>query len=259
MNKRRINLLIIILLLIVLYLVICIVNYAFTHQKDYSNTVFIGDFTKIEVKDKNIKIYNDNIKLDHVYMNFYFDGKEVEGYITSSENGSSGGDYMYIAHKEDGSKLVFDYGILGYTKDLKLDFKEYRSERTDDLTEVYRFFESQNISIPTEIQVERVIIDSLDIDEDGNFEHIYSVNLIESMSNFDSFIFMKKDDKYILLSREFNTFDTEYKRLKLFNIIDFNNDGNYEFVVSKMMSEYGPNYYELYNFDGNEFTKLGGE
>ena len=41
--------------------------------------------------------------------------------------------------------------------------------------------------------------------------------------------------------------------------IDFNNDNNYEFVVSKMMSEYGPTYSEVYSFDGTEFTKIGGE
>ena len=42
-------------------------------------------------------------------------------------------------------------------------------------------------------------------------------------------------------------------------LIDFNNDGDYEFVIKKQMTEYGPYYYELYNFDGNEFTKIGGE
>ena len=36
-------------------------------------------------------------------------------------------------------------------------------------------------------------------------------------------------------------------RLSFYKLIDFNNDSNYEFVVNKRMSEYGPDYYELYN------------
>ena len=71
---------------------------------------------------------------------------------------------------------------------------------------------------------------------------------------------MKKSDEYILIAREESDYvDVNFVRIKLFNIVDFNNDGDYEFVISRMMSEYGPNYYELYNFDGNKFTKLGGE
>ena len=49
------------------------------------------------------------------------------------------------------------------------------------------------------------------------------------------------------------------KKLYYSVLIDFNNDNNYEFVVSKMMSEYGPTYSEVYSFDGTEFTKIGGE
>ena len=43
------------------------------------------------------------------------------------------------------------------------------------------------------------------------------------------------------------------------NLIDFNNDGEYEFVVGKVMSEYGPDYYELYNLDSEKFTRIGVE
>ena len=50
-----------------------------------------------------------------------------------------------------------------------------------------------------------------------------------------------------------------YIKLSFSKLIDFNKDGNYEFVVEKAMSEYGPYYYELYNFDGKVFTKIGGE
>ena len=259
MNKNRKGLLIIIVILVLVYFILSIVKYTNSHKTNYKNTVIIGDFTKVEISNNEIKVYNDNTYLENKKLYFYFKGEEIEGYITSSNNGSTGGKYMYVAHKLDGTKLNFDSAIIGYTKDTKLKFKEVNNKRISDMTEVNNFLKSYNSIVSDNIRVERIIESTVDVEGDGVYENIYSVSMIEDGSDYDSFVFMKKGENYILISREISEVSTNSIRLKLLNIIDCNNDGEYEFVISKMMTEYGPNYYELYNYNGDSFTKIGGE
>ena len=109
-----------------------------------------------------------------------------------------------------------------------------------------------------ESELDYIKITNFDYDNDGNEEYIYSVGIFNN-DKYNSFVYMKVDDKYILIDSEESDNNPDYKRLYFIKLIDFNSDDNYEFVVEKMMSEYGPDYYELYNFDDNKFTKLGGE
>ena len=125
------------------------------------------------------------------------------------------------------------------------------------MDEMYGFANSQNITLSQDIILDYMEISNLDVDSDGKEEYIYSVGLVEDAEEYISLVFMKKDDRYILIDRE----DSEYQgmpnqNLRFFNLIDFDNDGNYEFVVSKLMSEYGPDYYQLYKFNGNSFTNI---
>jgi hypothetical protein len=111
-------------------------------------------------------------------------------------------------------------------------------------------------------------ITKIDIDIGGEEENIYSLGLIkynedeedDFNSKYESYIFLKKDGKYFIIDKiDSNGEQVAYIKLSFAKLIDFNKDGNYEFVVEKSMSEYGPYYYELYNFDGSKFTKIGGE
>ena len=139
------------------------------------------------------------------------------------------------------------------------------------------FIQTNNLGLSDDIELDYLEVDTVDIDDDGIDEYIYSVGLIdyEDLGNDDeviedteeetnqkyvSFVYTKKDDRYILIDK----IDTEgdpvsYVRLSFAKLIDFNNDNNYEFVIEKMMSEYGPYHYELYNLNNYSFTKIGGE
>ena len=68
---------------------------------------------------------------------------------------------------------------------------------------------------------------------------------------------MEKDGKYYTILSELSSpSDDETTIVSLFAILDFNDDGNYEYVVSKSYSEFGIDEYELYNFDGTTFNRL---
>jgi len=258
MIKNKKILIFLIAILILFYLLIDNIDTIF--NKKYSNMFFIGDFTKIEVKKDIISVYNDNSLIKNQKVNFYFKDREVAGYITSEVSGSNGGEYVYVAHDNDGNLLSFENSLFGYTKNLKPEFLKVENTQIKEMDEVINFMKSNNIALTSDMEIERIIVSSFDFDKDGKNEFIYSVNIIKNENKYDSFVFMKKDDEYILIAREESDYvDVNFVRIKLFNIVDFNNDGDYEFVISRMMSEYGPNYYELYNFDGNKFTKLGGE
>ena len=186
---------------------------------------------------------------------------------------------MYTAYNDNGSSLYFDNSIIAFTKDLDLNFKKISNQEGTDLNEVTDFFKNLNIDINSDTEIENYLISTFDYDNDGHEEKIYSVDFFEDIEdetdaslgegiaeeemmekNYYSYVFMKKDNKYILLDKEESVYDGVHNvRLKFENLIDFNNDNKYEFVISKMMSEYGPDYFELYNFDGTKFIKIGGE
>ena len=158
--------------------------------------------------------------------------------------------------------------FIAHTPDISIDIKDGESYESKDLTDLYQFANLNDISIDDYSELDYQEITKMDIDEDGKEEYIYSVGLIyysedeedDSNNKYESYVFLKKDGNYFIIDRVDSDSDqVAYIKLSFTKLIDFNKDGNYEFVVEKAMSEYGPYYYELYNFDGSKFTKIGGE
>ena len=260
MVKNRRGILVFAIVLVVIYFIISLImNYAFKGKK-YNNTVFIGDYTKVEISNKNIKVYNDNSKIRKQDAKIYFQKEIIDGYVMSENTGINNGLNEYYAYNKKNEVLSFESVLIAYTKDLTLKFIDFENNESDDIELAKSILKANNIIVSDDIELNTFNISSLDYDNDGNIEYIYSIGLIEDETEYDSYIYLMKDDEYHLIAREESDYNSiEYTRLYFSNLIDFNSDNDYEFVVSKVTSEYGPNYYELYNFDGDSFTKIGGE
>ena len=257
MIKNKKTLLVLISLLVIFYILISIII-SFPKGKKFKNTVIIGNSTKVNVKNGSISVYNDDIAISNQKMKIFFKNRFVDGYLITEEGDSSGVNNIYTAYNENGDILAPEKVIIAYTPDISIKVKESNINDSTNMSDISDLIKLNNITLTAESELDYIKITNFDYDNDGNEEYIYSVGIFNN-DKYNSFVYMKADDKYILIDSEESDNNPDYKRLYFIKLIDFNSDDNYEFVVEKMMSEYGPDYYELYNFDGNKFTKLGGE
>ena len=251
MKKNKNILLIVIALCIILYLLIGIIP-SFFKGKEYKNTVFIGSSTKVIVNGDILKVSNKNEKIRKQKVKAYFNDEFIDAYIDSEEGDTTG--IIYNIYDEEGNALLTDHALFAYTNDLALKVISKNTNESEDLKEIYSFAQSQNIHLSEDNMLDYMIVNNLDIDSDGKDEYIYSVGLIVDAEEYDSFVFIKDDNTYKLISREESSYDeVSNVRLLFFNLIDFNNDNRYEYVIERIMSEYGPFYYDLYD---NSFARI---
>ena len=256
MNNNK-KLLIFVIAFSLLYILISII-YNLPSGEKFNKTVFLGSSTKIQINGKDITVKNDDTKIKKQKVKIYYKNKFIDGYIFNKNADSSGVDNNYSVVNNNGENILLDSPLVAHTLDLSIEVLNSETIDYVDIKDVYKFAAEENIELSDSITLNFSNIKEFDYD--GEKIYIYSIGIVEDETNYYSIVFMKKNDKYYLIDRADSEYlDVNRVGLNFFNIIDFNNDGNYEFVVEKMMSEYGPNYYELYNFDGSKFIKIGGE
>ena len=256
-NKKIIFL--IIIFLIAFYIILSIIL-AFPKGKTFNKTVFLGSGTKVSINNGNINVYNEDVEIKRQKVKVFFKGDFVDGYISSNTGESSGIENIYTVTNKDGDYLLPEYTLIAHTPDINIKVKESTVNNSVDYGEFYKFAESNNISLPSEIELDYMKINTLNIDNDNNDEYIYSVGFTKNTSEYASYVFLKNDDNYTLIVSDTTKKEAgRFNRLYFADLIDFNEDNNYEFVVNRWLSEYGPDYYELYSYNGSKFTKIGGE
>lgn len=247
--------------LAVFYFIITIVLNLPTGKK-YKNTIFIGNFTKISVNNNKLNVYYKDEEAAKQKVKIYFKNKFVDGYIYSEKVDFDNERYNFVIYNTHNEYLAFETDLLACTNDLSIKVKETVDSESKNLNDIEDFLNYEEIVFESPAEVDYIRINSIDYDDDGIDEKIYSVGLKvgeEGSGDYYSYVYYKKNDNYTLIDQQKTEYNPNYKRLSFFKTIDFNSDDNYEFVISKNMSEYGPIYYELYSFDGNKFTKIGGE
>lgn len=271
MNKNKKILLYSVILLIAFYVLVEIVL-SVSDGKKYKKTIFIGNTTKVHVSNEDISIDNSNVKLSRQNVKIYFKKNIIDGYIDSEKVDFDDITYNYNIYDKKSNILSPETTLIAYTDDMDVKIKNVETRDSEDLGELYAFAKSNMVTLPSAIGLEYVRISSFDYNDDNKDEYIYSITFSENdfsyeendnyedKQNWHSIIFLKMDDKYILLDQKEDSVNImERTNLKFVALIDLNNDGNYEFIVSKKNGEYGPVTYELYNFDGTKFVKIGGE
>jgi hypothetical protein len=258
MIKNKKGILIIVISLVIVYFAICLFQYISNTR--YKKTVFLGASTKVSINDGKIKVKNDNSKIDNLKVKVYFNKEFINGIINSFKDDSDDVNNSYMVSNENGERLALDTILVAHTRDISIKIKEPDTRSINDSEEIYKFANANNISLPSSIEIVYMNVKTIDVDEDGDLENIYSVGFVKENNEFESIVFLKKENKYILITNKTTEYDVfKNEKLSFYKLIDFNNDNDYEFVVNRRMSEYGPDYYELYNFDGKKFTKIGGE
>lgn len=247
--KDRKNIIIVILL--ITFIVLNIVIYLFNYKK---SIIYIGDTTKVEVKNGNIKINKNSNKLNLMQAKIYFNGSFINGYLKSDNGDINNKAVLYEAYNSDGVILRFTDDLLAYTGNV--DLKVANTNILDIMTSndedvVNNFFQSigggNNHSVDI-LDYKKIVFD---LDNDGENEYIYSLDILEEGTDDISFVFICDGTETELISKksgEINNVDL--KKVSFFNLIDFNEDNKYEIVIRVKNGEYGSNTYKIYNYDG---------
>lgn len=260
MNKNSKLILFSVILLVLFYIIISIILSLPLNKKTYNGTVFLGSSTKVKINNNNISITNEDVEINKTDVKIYFKEKFIDGYILSNKGVSSGVENIYSAYNKKDELLLNESVLVAYTNDIPIKIKEMTKIRSNNLNEITDKIKNINVEIPSTAILDYYTINILDIDNDGINERLYSVGFKEKEKSYKSYVFMEKGGKYILIDKQTSKYDgIDHEKLSFVYLIDFNNDDNYEFVIRRVMTEYGPDYYELYNFDGNEFVEIGGE
>ena len=254
MNKKERIFLFLVVGLIGIYLIITAVV---SIINPYKKTIYLGVGTKVYVNGNNITISDEDIKINKHNVKIYFDKKIINGYVLTEEESSTGYENNLHAYNKNGEYLSFYSSLIAFTKDLPIKFIDIENEYTYDIGLIRKYLIEDDIDMDS-VQLDYLIISTFDLDDDEEFESIYSIGLIENNKDYDSKVIMLKDDEYYIISEEMSEYidDQDVTTLGLLGIMDMNNDNNYEFVIEESYSEYGPNNYYIYNFDGNDFSNI---
>ena len=224
--------------------------------KKYKETVFLGSNTRVTVKNGNISMSLDDVKVKKQNVKIYDSGKIVDGYVVTEKEDSTGLKNNLHAYTEDDKIILSDPALIAYTKDISLNIIPTNSEFVIDLASMVKPILKSNIDIST-VNPDYFIVNYLDVDSDGLEEKIYSMGLVYESTKYVSLVVMEKDNNYYQIIREQTSSDEDEKVSYSFvELIDFNNDGNYEYIINKNMGEGTPSIFEIYNFDGTTFNKL---
>ena len=165
-----------ILLLIVVYVFVTFI-FTISKGKIYRNTVFIGNETKVELKNNNIKIYKEKKSIKKQPVKIYFKKEFIDGFISFQYDKLSGEGKFDLTN----SKHVVLYPnttFIAHTPDISIDIKDGESYDSQDLTDLYQFTDLNDILIDDYSELDYQEITKIDIDDDGKEEYIYSVGLI---------------------------------------------------------------------------------
>jgi len=165
---------------------------------------------------------------------------------------------VYDAYNIDGTILRFTDDLIAYTGDLKIAKANYNLldlPLDEDYNIITQYLLSENGNDITldysidYIDYKKVIFD---IDKDGVNEYIYSIQLVEEGTTYYSYVFLVDEGatkKIYNCKGKLEKPDT--KKVSFFDLIDFNDDGNYEIVIKIKDGEYGYSIYKLYTYDND--------
>jgi hypothetical protein len=237
--KKRIIFLLAIVVLVVAILI------TFVDMK----TIYLGSNTKAFVfGNKIIKINRNNkIILKSVYV--YNKERRINGYLKSTKEGKNYGYYAVTSN----NKIINPDNLIASGKLNKIKVVEFKNKGEDisssSLNEVNSLLEK---SIKKESVMDYKDIE-YDIDNDSRLEKIYSITYVENGALINSIFINDNDNVIDIVNYEIDFDDVETANLyTITNLIDFNNDDNYEIVLSKVKGDDSPKYYDIYSYiDGS--------
>ncbi len=219
------NNIVLIVSLILIYIIINI--YVVFIKKE--NVVYLGDSTKVYVKKNELIKIKDNSLMNIKKAKIYFNKEFVDGYIRTTSNEIV--DFnTRDAFTKDKKMLFPSKGLLAYTGNLSIHVGE------PSVYDILGNSEKEKLlKIAKENGAEGDIIDSnkvvFDINNDKEFETIYSFTITNNEKLYSFVILENDDDNEIIESTSSKLQSAKIRKCKFHRFIDFNDDNNYEINI----------------------------
>lgn len=243
MGKKRIC---IFLLLILVLIIIVFEVISF-------NTIYLGSNTRIIViGGKIIKKYG-NKKIVLKKVNYYKNGEKNKGYIKSKEY--ENGNYYYIVSKDNKTIDLDNLIAAGLMIKLKTPSSSVINTNKEEI-DIDELNDDLNLDLSIE-DVNYYKNITYDIDNDKSKEEIIYVSYV--MDNYLKISIFIRDDNGIINVFEYgkDRYSNEpQKAFMLSNIVDLNNDGNYEIIVSRVDKDSQPAYYDIYSYKNGKIKEI---
>lgn len=250
MKKRYI----VILLIIIIYFTVFFLLYGKDEMKKskLETTIIVNDSTIWQLKNKNwYNIRDDASKKDLNWekFNIVINNKEIGKYQVVYDTKW----YLY-----DDNKNPYSYtgNLLAYQANYKMKVKDFKETPINDYTYVNQVLEENSLPTNEELTVSNLI--TLDFDDDGVDENFYFISnafpLDETPENIFSIVFMEKSG---VIYKMYNSIEKNkgYNGCKPYinDIIDVNDDGKYEIILTCAKYSVETPIDMLYTFTNNDF------
>lgn len=238
--------------LIVVLLVIFICMSLFVTFKKSGNIAYIGSNTKILITKDGFTIKNDSKKLNLTKAKIYFNGDFIDGYLKSDVSNNK---VVYNAYDQNGNILRFNDALIAYTgnKEIKvahLSKLELMEEKDVNNIAKYLYSDEAKLNLfDYSIDYNNYEKYIYDIDNDGDKEIIYNIDISVADDKNYTFVLLYDNDEIKVVDKESGNVGPETKKISFTNLIDFNNDGIYEIIIKEKQDEYVNAVYKLYNYD----------
>lgn len=252
-KNNKVYIFLIILLIVFFFLMYFLVGKKEIEKENEELTILLGDNTVWKYKSK---IWS-NIKSDLDYYNWkkfqiFLDGEyKDEYYVWHNDKW-----YLFDKNKE---AINYTENLLALNSNFDVNVKSFESKEILDENKIFNYLTSKNISLSAELTVKTQT--QLDIDNDGIEESIYILSNAFPMDTVPdtifAYVYMEKDgNTYDIFSYEVENDSNNGVKPYINSVLDVDNDGNYEIIVScaEYSVEKTTNY--LFKFDKNAFKKV---
>ena len=255
MKSKKVYIVLLIILIIFFITMFSLFGVENIRQGNYSSTIIVGEDTVWTYSDKKwnyINTVSGYNKLNWKVYNVYFDNKSQGEYYLWHD------DKWYVFDKNKNAVNI-DGKLLAYNANFKMNILDYKLDKIDDKIYVNKVLNDNDISLSSTFTTSNKI--SFDFDSDGVDEDFYLVSNAFPMGfNPDyifSLVFMVKNNDVYYLYNDIAPNNSFNGCKPFFNtILDTNNDGIYEIILScGRYSDLGQ-VDMLYSFVNNEFKIL---
>lgn len=254
MKNNKVYIFLLILMLAFFFLMYFTIGKNHIEKSNQELTLLVGDNTIwnysnlnwYKVSDTSIPQYNwkkFKIYLDGIYKDDYYVWHDDKWYIF------------------DDNKQPINYSekFLGVVANYNIKVKEFMPKEVEDSEVIYSFLSKKGISSSTELTVKTQT--TFDIDDDNNQEKIYIVSNAFAIDFYPdevfSYVFMEKNKKLyeIYGFKEKNNYNNGTKPY-INSILDVDDDGQYEIIVTLAQYSNLPQDNRLYKFTKDSFKQI---
>ena len=215
--------------------------------------VYIGDYTKVYIKDDVIQVNNTNTDTN-IEVKYYFNKEFKNGYLFSEKLDYNNTNYLKVI-SEDSKKVEFNDSLIAMTKNVSVNIKDIEESKAtnDEINSLKNFYKTNNM----DYELKELYKCIFDVDNDGVDDEVYSgISYVDEEHYLYSILIKSMDSIKLIDSSLYEIEAPSSKKISLFKFIDFNNDNKYEIVVKEDNGDDQPTYFNIYSYNNGEIDKI---